>query len=242
MTPTHAGEGVGLETELREGVSWLRLDDGKVNALTHALMDAIVDALERAERDARAVVITGRPGQLSAGFDLSVLLSGLEPARALVRRGARFFLRVYAHPQPVVVACTGNAVAGGALLLACADARLAVDGAHVIGMNEAQRGLPLPIFARRLVSERLDPRWRTEALLFGALVGPRRALEMGWLDRIVAADALEAEAQREALRLAALPPRSFAQIKEALRGPLIGEVEDTLEADLESLRDFLEGG
>jgi enoyl-CoA hydratase/carnithine racemase len=71
-----AGEPV--RSELREAVAIAHFDDGKANALSHAAIQALEAHLDRAEREAGAVLISGRPGMLSGGFDLAVMRSGPE--------------------------------------------------------------------------------------------------------------------------------------------------------------------
>ena len=59
-----------LNYRLQDKVAIIGLDDGKANAVGHGFVDAMTEGLDRAERDAAAVVITGREGVFSAGFDL----------------------------------------------------------------------------------------------------------------------------------------------------------------------------
>src|SRR5262245_3764005 len=92
--------------ELEESVAASTLDDGKANAISHAVIESLHECLERAEREARAVLIAGRAGRLSAGFDLGVMGAGPAEARGLVEAGARLMLRIYRYPRPVIVACT----------------------------------------------------------------------------------------------------------------------------------------
>ena len=63
-------------------------------------------------------------------------------------------MRLYTLPMPLVVACTGHALAGGALLVLTGDVRVAARGAFRIGLNEVQLGLPLPILAVELARYR----------------------------------------------------------------------------------------
>src|SRR5262245_23859536 len=117
-----------LDVRLDDGVAVLQLDDGKANALSPAMIAAIEAALDRAEKEARAVLLLGRDGRFCAGFDLSVMRSGVEPMRALVTAGADLLMHLALHPLPIVVGCTGHALAAGALLLLAADARTGARG------------------------------------------------------------------------------------------------------------------
>ena len=98
------------------GITIIEMDDGKANALGHDMLGALTDALNEAEAaDADALVIVGRPGRFSAGFDLSAMQGGGE-TREMLAAGVDLFLRIYQFPRPVVVACTGHAIAAGAII------------------------------------------------------------------------------------------------------------------------------
>src|SRR5690606_9787937 len=109
-------------------VATITFDDGKANALSHAVLDAFHQHLDRAEQEAKAVVIAGRPTRFSAGFDLSVMRGEAEGVRALVTAGAELILRIYELPIPAVIACTGHAIAAGAIMLMAADVRIGTEG------------------------------------------------------------------------------------------------------------------
>src|SRR5580698_201502 len=95
----------------------IQMDDGKANALSAAMIAELVEALTRAEKEARAVVLSGRPDRFCAGFDLKVMMSSPEAARGLLTGGVELLMRLYGSPLPIVIACTGHALAGGALVL-----------------------------------------------------------------------------------------------------------------------------
>ncbi len=221
--------------ELRDKVAVVGMDDGKANALGFAMMDAVEAALARAEREAAAVVLVGRKGRFSAGFDLAEMMAGADQARAMVRRGADFLLRVYTLPMPLVVACTGHALAGGALLVLTGDVRVIARGAFRIGLNEVQIGLPVPVLAMELARDRLHPSHLTAATLFADVADPERAVTVGFADELASEEGLLDAALAHARRLTALPREAYAKTKVSLRGPTVRHVRDTLEEDLARL-------
>ena len=158
--------------ELRDGIAVITMDDGKANALSHEVIDALHACLDRAEREARAVLLTGREKRLSGGFDLTVMISSPEATRNLVTAGAELMLRLYTFPRPVVVACTGHALAAGAILLLVADARIGAAGEFKIGLNEVAIQMTLPIFAMELARDRLSKRHFTRGGDAGADLRP----------------------------------------------------------------------
>jgi enoyl-CoA hydratase len=213
-------------------VAVLHIDDGKANAVSAALMEELDAALDRAEKDARAVLMTGRSGRFSAGFDLTVMMSSADSARDLVKTGAQFLMNLYLHPQPVVVACTGHALAAGALMLLAADVRIAAEGAFKIGLNEVAIGMRLPVFAIELARERLSRRHFAAATTLGRVYTPAEAIDVGFIDRVVAAERCVEESLATARKLAELPSGSLAETKRLSRVSLVEFVIDTLDDDL----------
>ena len=224
-----------LDYRLDDGVGVLRLDDGKANALSPAVIEALGAALDRAEKEARAVLLLGRPGRLCAGFDLSVMRAGQEPMRALVSAGAELLLRIAVHPLPIVVGCTGHALAAGAILLLAADTRIGARGEFKLGLNEVAIGMALPIFGFELARERLSTRHFTRAAIQAELFDPEGAVAAGFLDRTCAPEALAETALAEARRLGAVPQPAYARTKQACRGRLVAEIRATLRDDMARL-------
>jgi enoyl-CoA hydratase len=221
-----------VTTTIEDGVAVLRFDDGKANVLSFSAIDSFGVALDRAEAEARAVCIVGREGKLCAGFDLSIMSGPPEAARDLVAAGGRLLMRLYQHPQPVVVAVTGHALAAGALLVLSCDVRIGADVPAKIGLNETSIGMPLPLFAVALAEDRLATTVLVRATLCAETYDPHGAAEVGYLDRVVPLDALVDEAVAEARRLAAYSTGAYAQTKEVLRAPTIQRVVEGGKADL----------
>jgi enoyl-CoA hydratase len=221
-----------IATTIEDGVAVLRFDDGKANVLSFAAIDSFSAALDRAEADARAVCLVGRDGKLCAGFDLSVMTAGAEAARALVSRGGELLMRIYQHPQPVVVAVTGHALAAGALLVLACDVRIGADVAAKIGLNETAIGMPLPLFGLALAEDRLTRTALVRATLGAEIYEPRAAVEAGYLDRVVPLDAVVDEAMAEARRLGGYRADAYAQTKQGLRAATLRRVVDGADADL----------
>ncbi len=221
--------------ELDGGVACITLDDGKANALSPELLRALHQALDRAESEARAVVLAGRPGRFSAGFDLATMTSGLEPMRQLVGDGARFLMRLYGLQLPTVAACTGHALAAGALTLLACDTRIGAEGDFKIGLNEVAIGMPLPDFAVRLAHDRLTPTAFTACTVQAHISDPAGAVAVGFLDRTAAADDLLAAATDVAARLGELRTGAYGRTKATARSATIEHVLATVDADLASV-------
>lgn len=205
-------------THVRQGaISIVSMDDGKVNAFNDALIDGLNAALDETD-GARAVVLTGRPGVFSGGFDLGVLGEGGPVADALVRRGRELLLRLYTSPVPVVAACTGHAVALGAVMLLACDYRVAATGEVHIGLNEISIGRPLPPLLLRLAEHRLNAARRTEAVLLARLWTPEEAIDVGFVDEVVEPEHVTRTAVARAQDLGTrLQPDAFALTSRRMR-------------------------
>ncbi|MGR9089592.1 MAG: crotonase/enoyl-CoA hydratase family protein [Gammaproteobacteria bacterium] len=206
-------------------VAVLKLDDGKANAFSFDFIERVNRSLDRAIGEAQAVAIIGRPGLLSGGFDLGVVKAGdaAEIAR-LVTAGARLMMRLYGHPQPLVVGATGHAVALGAFMLLCADYRVGVSGDFKIGLNETAIGLTLPAFGIALAQERLSKRRLTQATIGATLYDPEDACDTGFLDEVTNVDSLLETVVEHAATMAKLDGPAFAASKRMLRGATIDRI------------------
>ena len=220
----------------RDGsVAVVRLDDGKANVVSHELIADLRAALERARGEASAVVLAGRDGRFSAGFDLTVMGAGPDSARALVRAGGELLMDLYTYPLPLVVACTGHALAAGALLLLTADRRIGAEGPFKIGLNEVAIGLRLPMYGVELARERLSKRHFPSAVVLARIYDPAGARDAGFLDEVVGAGSLMDAALAEAAALAPLSGPALAQTKLAARETMVAHVRATLEEDMRRL-------
>ncbi|MET0729302.1 MAG: crotonase/enoyl-CoA hydratase family protein [Acidimicrobiales bacterium] len=220
---------------IEDGLAVLRLDDGKVNVVSHRLIELLHAGLDRALEEAKAVAVIGREGKLSAGFDLTEMTAGIERTRALVGAGGRLLMRLYGHPQPVVVAVTGHALAAGALLVLACDTRIGSDGPAKIGLNETAIGMGLPYYATELAEARLSPAHLTRSAVQAEIYDPAGAVEAGYLDRLVPAAECEAAAIAEARRLGQLRTGAYSHTKLALRQAMIDRVLAGLDDDLAGL-------
>jgi enoyl-CoA hydratase len=198
--------------EIKDGIAWITMDDGKVNALSRAMLGEIGAALEAAERAGAVSVLSGRAGIFSAGFDLRSFERGAEASVEMVLAGAQLIERLLVHPLPVLTVCTGHAYPMGAFLMLSADVRFGVAGDFRIGMNEVAIGMTIPRFAIELARHRLTPPGFARVPT-AAMFAPEEALRLGYLDRVLDADQLADAVQAEASRLRALDMPSFAATK-----------------------------
>jgi enoyl-CoA hydratase len=199
--------------ELDGRIATITVDDGKVNALSVATLEAIHTALDSAERDGAVVVLTGREVFFSAGFDLKVFAGPPEQIVEMVTLGATLAERLLSFPTPVVIACSGHAVAAGSFPLLAADFRIGVNGPFRIGLNEVQIGITVPWFAIELARHRLHPAHFDRAVVTAHMYGPDEAVAAGFLDQVVPAAELATAGREAATALAALDLAAHAATK-----------------------------
>ncbi len=181
-------------------ISSVVMDDGKLNVFSIPMLHALHEAFDQAEQDGTVVLLKGRPGCFTAGFDLKTLSGPPQDVLTLLRLGAALAERVLSFPAPVVIACTGHAFPAGAFLLMAADARVGADGPFRLGLNEVRIGLTLPWFAVALARHRLAPAQFDHAAVTGDMLDPEAAREAGLLDSVVPPAELHARAHSHGRR------------------------------------------
>jgi enoyl-CoA hydratase/carnithine racemase len=197
---------------IEDGIAWVTMDDGKVNAMSTEMLGEIEEALDATERAEAVTVLSGREGIFSAGFDLSTFKRGRDATLEMLRAGAHLIERLLAFPYPVLTVCSGHAYPMGAFIMLSADVRLGVAGPWRIGMNEVAIGLTVPKFAVELARHRLTPPGFAR-ITTAPMFSPQEALSLGYFDRVLDADQLATAVQEEASRLRKLDMPSFAATK-----------------------------
>lgn len=214
--------------EMNGKVAIITLDDGKVNAMSPAFSSAVLDGLERAKTEAQAVLMVGRPGRFSAGFDLKVIAQGSEARTHMVELGVKMLYSLFTHPQPVVMACTGHALAGGAFILLTGDTRIGTQGDFKIGLNEVAIGMSLPDWGIALAQNRLSRRHITAATIQARIYDPEGAVDAGYLDEVCEAEALLETALARANALAELFQANYAKMKALMRRDAIEQIRQSM--------------
>lgn len=214
-----------VNVERRDAVTIIHVDDGRTNAMTFDVIAAIRHAVLAADADpdVRAVVLHGRPGRFSAGFDLSVVQGDdAQATRDLVADGADLAHLLYGCGVPVVAACTGHSIAMGAILLMACDVRVGPDVDAKVGLSEVAIGMALPEWAITLAVERLSRRHLQRAVANARLTAPAEAVNVGFLDEVVSPDEVLDRAVAVASELAAnLHPKAYAITVRSLRGEML---------------------
>lgn len=225
----------------RDGVAVVTVDDGGVNVIAPPLLVAVNAALDRAEAEQRPVVLSGRDGHFSAGLDVNVLRSGTDAAADLLRSGFQLADRLLSFPTPVVIACTGHAIAMGAFLLLAADHRVGVshDGFRV-HVNEVAVGWTVPRSGAVMCRARLTPAASDQATVLATPFGHASAVAAGWLDEVCAPDEVTSRAIERASSFATMfTRRAFASNKRRIRASLSEDLRRAIADDDREMRSYL---
>ena len=202
---------VNLKT--KEDISIIQMDDGKVNVFSPDMIQNFNDVLDQVPTDKGAMLIIGREGMFSAGFDLKVMMSSPENAAAMVKSGFELLMRVFTFPRPVVAACSGHAIALGAFLLCSCDHRIGCKGDFKIGANELRNNMIVPTPILELAKFRLIKSHKQRALLNAEMYLIEDAVAPGYLDEVADQDKLFELAMAKAKDLATLAHPQYLQTK-----------------------------
>jgi enoyl-CoA hydratase len=217
--------------QLRDSIATITMDDGQRNVLSPAMFAAINGALDRAAADRAVVLFTGREGVFSAGFDLRVLGGGGADAFRMVKEGFELAERILSFPAPVVVACSGHAIAMGVFLLLSGDYRIGAAGPYKLGANEVAIGITMPFFGVEMCRQRLAPAHFHRAVINAEIYRPEDAVAAGFLDQVVPAAELQEAARGKAAELARLNIDVHTATKLRAREPALKAVRAAIEAD-----------
>lgn len=217
---------------LDNGIATIRIDDGKRNALSPAVLDQIYQALDRAESDRAIVILTGRDDVFSAGFDLKVMKRGGMNALTMLRRGYGLTARVMNYPYPVIAACNGHALAMGVFLMLSADHVIGTQGDFKVSANEVAIGLTMPRVAAATLAHRLTPAAYQRAVTLSAYFRVEEARSVGFFDELVTASDLHSTAVARAHQFSELNTAAHTASKRRIRRSLIWKIRRSIPLDL----------
>ena len=205
-----------LATLTTEGdVSIITLDDGKANVFSSAMSSTINQLLDEVPNDKGALLITGRQGLLSGGFDLKTMTGG--EAKDIIEmtvNGFKLLARIYGFSRPVVVASSGHAIALGAFLLCCADYRVGAKGKYLVQANEHRNNMSIPIPILEISKSRISKRHWHRAILNAEAYPIDQSVEAGYLDEVVEEEDLMKRAMEVATDLATLGHPHYQMTKD----------------------------
>ena len=215
----------------QDGIATITMDDGKVNALSDAMLDGLNAAFDKAEAAGDVVIFTGRAGMFCAGFDLRIVMQGPQKALALMQKGGTFSRRILTFPTPVICAVSGHAMAMGSYLLLASDYCIAIEGDFKIGMNEVAIGMTMPQAGVDIAEARLAAPYIRRAVNNAEIFDPKGALAAGFVHQLAAPQDLHKTAHAKAAYMRKLDMTAFAATKAKAVKPLLAILARAVEAD-----------
>ena len=213
-------------------ISIITLDDGKANVFSEEMTQAINDCLDKVPTDSGSLIITGRPGMFSAGFDLKVIASGDVPKiKKMSLSGFKLLSRIFSFPRPVVAACSGHGIALGTFLLCCCDYRIGIKGEFLLGANEMKTNMVIPTPILELIKFRISPSHKYRSILGAEMYQLDKAIDAGLMDQVEEAETLMDAAIEKAKDLATMGHPSYTLTKALF----IKDVADSIDSAIKDL-------
>ena len=219
-----------IATLTTEGdVSIITLNDGKANVFSPEMSSTVSNLLDQVPGNKGSLVITGRPGIFSAGFDLKIISSGdADAVAAMVKAGFTLLARIYNFPRPVIAACSGHGVALGAFLLSCADYRLGAKGQFIVQANETRNNMSIPTPILEISKSRISKTHWYRAILNAEAYPVEKAIEPGYLDEVTEPDNLMIRAMEVANDLATLGHPHYKLTKDLDQKETLKRIHDAI--------------
>ena len=218
----------------KDDISIITLDDGKSNVFSPKMIQDVNECLDKVPTESGALIITGRDGMFSAGFDLKIISSGdMQATMDMSLSGFKLLSRIFSFPRPILAACSGHGIALGTFLLCCCDYRIGVKGDYMIGANEMRTNMVIPIPILELISHRVTASHKYRAILGAEMYSIQDGVEAGLIDEIVDSKDLMEAAMLKAKDLASMGHPSYTLTKELFIREPLQKINDAI-SDIES--------
>ena len=192
------------------------------------------ECLDKIPTESGALIITGRDGMFSAGFDLKIISAGdMQATMDMSLSGFKLLSRLFSFPRPILAACSGHGIALGTFLLCCCDYRIGVKGDFMIGANEMRTNMVIPIPILELISHRVSSSHKYRAILGAEMYSLQNGVEAGLIDEIVDSNDLMEAAKLKAKDLASMGHPSYTLTKELFIREPLQKINDAI-SDIES--------
>ena len=223
--------------------------DGRIGRITlnrPEVMNAIDDDLPRelseavaladADRQVHVMLLSGAGKAFCAGYDLAHYAAGVGPNKVVqdmpwdpmqdyqfMWSNTQAFMSLFRAIKPVICKVHGFAVAGGSDIALCADITIMSDGAQIGYMPARVWGCPTTaMWVHRLGLE------KAKRMMFtGDRITGIEAAEMGLVLKSVPDEALDAEVEALATRMASVPVNQLAMQKMVINSAVEAQIHNT---------------
>ncbi|MDC3398272.1 crotonase/enoyl-CoA hydratase family protein [Gammaproteobacteria bacterium] len=211
-------------------VSIIKLDDGKANAFSYEMLTRFNELLVEVPRDSGALIITGRDGLFSGGFDLKTLATGdMEKIQKMVTLGYKTLLDLYGFDRPIIAAVSGHSIALGLFVTCCADYRIAIDGQYICQANEVRNNMDIPIQIMEILKARVNKNYFYPAVYHSDAYSMKDSIAVGFIDEVVAEDKFMERVMEKAVELSTLPHPFYVKTKHFAQGDIMQKIADAIE-------------
>ena len=215
----------------KDDVSIITLDDGKANVFSPKMIKDVNECLDKVPTERGALIITGREGMFSAGFDLKIISAGdMQATMDMSLSGFKLLSRLFSFPRPILAACSGHGIALGTFLLCCCDYRVGVKGDFMIGANEMRTNMVIPIPILELINHRVSSNHKYRAILGAEMYSIENGIDAGLIDEVVDPEYLMETAMLKAKDLATMGHPSYTLTKELLIREPLQKINDAISA------------
>lgn len=221
-----------VQYRFENGVSEITIDDGKANVMSVEMLQSLNKAFDKAESDGGVVLLAGREGMFSGGFDLAVFKSQGQQLLDMLTLGAETVERMISFPKPIVTACTGHAVAMGVFLLLASDYRIGVNKEIKISANEVAIGMTVPNFAIEICRFKLTPAVFNRAVTTAEFFSLQDTLPGGFIDSVAEPEKILSLAKEKALGFTKLDMGAHLATKQRTRKHVVENMRIAVETDI----------
>lgn len=216
---------------IENNISIITLDDGKANVFSPKMIQDVNDCLDQVPTQKGALIITGRDGMFSAGFDLKIISAGeMSAITEMTTNGFKLLSRIFSFPRPVLGACSGHGIALGTFLLCCCDYRIGVKGEFMIGANEMRTNMVIPTPILELIKFRVSNGHKYRAILGAEMYSIEDGIEAGLIDEVVESENLMEASMHKIKDLANMGHPSYTLTKELLIQELHQKINNAISA------------
>jgi len=211
-------------------ISIIKLDDGKANAFSFDMLSQVNELLAQVPRDTGALVITGRSGLFSGGFDLKTMATGdMEKITKMVQMGYRLLLELYSFDRPIIAAVSGHSIALGLFVVCCADYRIAIDGEYVCQANEVRNNMDIPTPIMEILKARVNKNYFYPAVYHSDAYSVQDSIAVGFIDEVVEETQFMNRVMEKAKELASLPHPFYTKTKKSAQDDVRQKISNAID-------------
>lgn len=221
-------------------VASVTLNRPPVNSFDVAFTDELTRALKESEEVDALILKSKNPSVFSSGLDLHDLFAQPRSHLELFWQHVQdLWLQLYSSRLPTIAAVNGHCLAGGTILAAACDYRVAVEGNYGIGVTAAKIGVIAPPWFLKMLTYVMGQRNTELALQLGRVFTPSEAVGVGLVDKVCPKDMMDEECWKALEPFLTVSAESRATMKLSLRADLIDTFLRSREEDMNNFVDFI---